>query len=195
MRERAGIANFGFDIPVAGLSGRGMNTGVGVTYNSRLWTKSGTDHFTYDVENSWLAAGFNLSLGYLELEYPSGQSPIPRILTDPNGTRHQLFSVGNGSYETADGTFIRVEGYTATYPDGTKIRYYTDFATGTLQRHYPTAITDRHGNVIYTVYDSDLSGRLSYIVDTLGRVYPVSLRHNARKKIGFRNEAEPFGCA
>jgi RHS repeat-associated protein len=169
MRERAGIANFSFDIPVAGLSGRGMNASAGITYNSRLWTKSGTNHFTYDVENSWLAAGFNLSLGYLELQYPSGQSPIPKILTDPNGTRHQLFPVGNGYYETADGTFIRVSGYTATYPDGTKIRYYTDFATGVMQRHYPTAITDRHGNVIYTVYDSDLSGRLKYIVDTLGR--------------------------
>lgn len=183
IRERAGVGNFSFNIPVASLPSRGMDASVGITYNSRLWTKSGTNNFTYDVENSWLAPGFNLSLGYLELEYPSGQSPIPRILTDPNGTRHQLFSVGSGNYETADGTFIRVQGYTATFPDGTKIRYYTDYATGVLQRHYPTSITDRHGNMMFTVYDSDLSGRLKSIVDTIGRYIRFHYDTTPEKKL------------
>ena len=56
IRHRAGIANFGFDLPLASLSGRGINAGASMTYNSRTWNKSlngsGQDHFTYDVDQS-----------------------------------------------------------------------------------------------------------------------------------------------
>jgi RHS repeat-associated protein len=174
-RERAGIANFSFDLPVADLPGRNLDASVGITYNSRVWTKSivsgGGSRFTYDVEGGWFAPGFNFSLGYLDINYPPNLAPVPYALTDPDGTRHQLAPVTQGGvtyYETTDGTFIRVDGYTATFPDGTKIRYFTEGAAGSPARHFPTSITDRHGNMIQMVY-KDVHGRLDYIRDTLSR--------------------------
>ncbi|MBK8151365.1 MAG: RHS repeat protein [Acidobacteria bacterium] len=61
-----------------------------------------------------------------------------------------------------------MDGYTATFPGGTKVRYWTEGTTGSSSRHFPTSITDRHGNFISTVY-KDTSGRLDYVRDTLSR--------------------------
>ncbi|MCW5955995.1 MAG: RHS repeat protein [Pyrinomonadaceae bacterium] len=147
VRHRAGTANFSFGLPLASLSGRGIDAGVGMTYNSRTWNKSctqfdtnnwpncvsGYEHFTYDVDQSWVAPGFTTGFGYIEssaeirnviVDPPNNnwQTEItPLGLTDPDGTRHQFactattpipgtFQSRCTRYSTSDGTRIEVAG-------------------------------------------------------------------------------------
>jgi RHS repeat-associated protein len=137
IHHRAGVANFSFDIPLAGLMGRGVDVGVALAYNSLAWNQSVTvdqnnnvvPHFTYDVEQSWIAPGFSSGFGYLEtvaqsrnIIYAAPHNSwhteiMPLGLTDADGTRHQLqcksYSTISGtnqprcnSYATTDGTFV-----------------------------------------------------------------------------------------
>lgn len=142
IRHRAGIANFSFGIPLAGLSGRGINAGAGMTYNSRTWNKSCSEydsqgncaqnHFTYDVEQSWIAPGFSSGFGYLETSaivqfiHPHQSSNftyhteiVPNGTTDADGTRHQFacaewiqlqgtYTSKCTMYRSHDGTFIKI---------------------------------------------------------------------------------------
>ncbi|HEX8247414.1 MAG TPA: hypothetical protein VF599_04455, partial [Pyrinomonadaceae bacterium] len=224
IRHRAGIANFNFEIPIASLSGRGINAGVALNYNSRAWNKSATvnqnntlvPHFTYDVDQSWIAPGFTTGFGYLETAaqtrniiynapHNSWHTEIqPLGLTDPDGTRHQLVCKSSSTipgtsgyqtrcnvYATSDGTLIEFAAkpwianpnnswtpYTGTYhqisfatvyPDGSRVWYSGAFGSGLNRRHYPLIIQDRNGNRLRIVYQSDQSGRIDYIRDTLNR--------------------------
>jgi RHS repeat-associated protein len=140
IRHRAGIANFSFGLPLAGLAGRGLDAGIGLTYNSRTWNRSQTvdinnnvvDHFTYDVEQSWIAPGFSSGFGYLETEarvqyihpYQSSNFQyyteiVPVGITDTDGTRRQLvcsswspiynsYSFRCDAYTSTDGTFLSI---------------------------------------------------------------------------------------
>lgn len=146
IQHRAGIANFSFGIPLAALAGRGIDAGVGLVYNSRTWNKSLTedpnnpnatiDHYTYDVEQSWIAPGFSSGLGHLNSYFlnrsvvmMNGSNTyianygevVPDGITDADGTRHQIECktwapiVGGHvsaryctAYETTDGSFIKV---------------------------------------------------------------------------------------
>lgn len=143
IRHRPGAANFSFGLPLASLSGRGIDAGVGLTYNSRTWNKSCSQfdsqgincvqsHFTYDVEQSWIAPGFSTGFGYLETRAritnmtsgpPNNWYTViePVGLTDPDGTRHELTCKTEvihqptgrpycGVFTTTDGSFIEFTG-------------------------------------------------------------------------------------
>jgi Bacterial Ig-like domain (group 2) len=139
-RERAGSANFTFDVPLVSLPGRaGLDVNLGLTYNSRLWHKSvrttvdgdgnetQTTRLTYDVDNGWPGTGFKLGYGQMESQGSAGAT-----LTDGDGTRHEMRRVNpsdanNHDYESTDGTFILFNGGrgwgTVTYTDGTRVEY------------------------------------------------------------------------
>lgn len=188
-RERAGIGNFGFSVPVASLSGRGMNASVGLSYNSQLWTKSGYQsnyQYTYNVDGNWLAPGFELSYGYLDFYGTAGQYSSQLILTDGDGTRHQLAlasNTGYGSnwhsvYQSSDGLFVQADidyntsnyaitNLEITYADGKKVEYGNP---NVQKRRFPVNITDINGNYISIAYPADDQlGKISDITDTLGR--------------------------
>ncbi len=197
VKHRAGIANFSFGIVLASLSGRGINAGAGMAYNSRTWNKSlnanSQNHFTYNVEQSWIAPGFSSGFGYLDsVAFPTGSYGFYKIkpagLIDADGTRHQFVcKTWSGSaclaFESADGTFIKTGGevlvsslnsyanttFTATYPDGSKVYYAGAFGSGTNRRHYPVIVQDSNGNRVRIAYKTDQSGRIDFITDTLNR--------------------------
>ncbi len=146
IQHRAGIANFSFGLPLATLAGRGIDAGVGLVYNSRTWNKSLTedpnnpnttiDHYTYDVEQSWIAPGFSSGFGELNSHFlnrsvvmMNGSNTynanygevVPDGITDADGTRHQIECktwtqiIGGHvssqyctAYETTDSSFIKV---------------------------------------------------------------------------------------
>ena len=196
IKHRAGIANFSFGVGFASLPGRGVDASVGMTYNSRTWNKSCTaydtggnctnNHFTYDVEESWVTPGFNVGFGYVESYRTGSSSPytvVPYGLTEADGTRHELQCKSyTGSlcdyYQTSDGSFIKVtrnyfpnartSGFTAVYPDGTKINYAYPTDPDYAGKYFPYSIQDSNGNRISIVY-KDQSGRIDYIRDTLNR--------------------------
>lgn len=170
--ETNGNKNFTFALPVAGLPGRGINAAVSLVYNSAVWNKStapstGSTWMTYDVDSSWPATGWRMTLGQIENQGSAGYT-----LIDADGTRHALSLTSTSHYDTTDGTFIHYHGGstsgTLSYPDGTIATYG---AGGGGYRLYPTQIKDRNGNYISISYagTNGAGPKISSITDTLGR--------------------------
>lgn len=168
--EAPGSENFSFDVPVTGLSGRGVDVSLSLVYNSRTFNKStdpfdGSTWMTYDVDSGWPAAGFRLGYGQIE-----DQGSFGFTLTDADGTRHALAFTSTYNYDTTDGTFIHFVGGrgwgSLYYADGTRVDYG---AAGSGFRSYPTKIVDRNGNYILINYLGGVGPRISCIKDTLGR--------------------------
>jgi RHS repeat-associated protein len=209
-RERAGSANYSFDIPVASLPGRGSDAAVGITYNSHVWTKSEFDEtrtFDFDFNSSWLAPGFSIGYGSIEGYSTYFGNGVAYLLTDPDGTRHQLIyqqAVGNCvTYESTDGSFIQttVCGIYAApeikvvYPNGMRITYGAITSQG---KRFPVKFTDRNGNMISISYLSgDNVGKIAYIRDTLNRYITFHYDDTTEKKLvavtvpGYDNSSTP----
>lgn len=164
----SGNKNFSFGLPVVGLPGRGLDVSLSLVYNSNVWNKS-TDGFgtwmTYDVDSSWPATGWRMTLGQIE-----DQGSYGFTLTDMDGTRRALVYTSAYNYHTTDGSFIRYYGAGSWgvlyYPNGT-IAYYG--AGGGGYRLYPTQIVDRNGNYILISYVNSVGPKISTITDTVGR--------------------------
>ena len=170
--ETNGNKNFTFALPVAGLPGRGIHASLSLVYNSAVWNKStaplsGSTWMTYDVDSSWPAAGWRMTLGQIENQGSAGFT-----LVDADGTRHALSLTSTSHYDTTDGTFIHYHGGSVSgtlyYPDGTVATYG---AGGGGYRLYPTQIKDRNGNYISISYagTNGAGPKISSITDTLGR--------------------------
>lgn len=161
-------SNHSFAVPVAGLSGRGLDVSLALVYNSRVWHKAGNDLF-YDVDSGWPAPGFRLGYGQMEDQGAGGFT-----LTDPDGTRHAMAKTSPSlpyDYDSTDGTFVHFHGGrgwgTATYTDGTRVEYGAAGTNGI--RSYPTKITDRNGNYILIGYANGVGPKISSVQDTMGR--------------------------
>jgi len=169
-------ANFMFGIPLTGAPTRGIDLGLALTYNSRLWHRStdsgGVTRLTYSADSSWMAPGFTIGFGEIE---PHGTF---FTLREADGTRRKLAQVSGQIYETGDGTFIRYEGSTLggqlTYPNGTRVNYQatpsSSSPTGYLKRLTPVSFTDRNGNYSdVVIYSSGGRARVSSFRDSMGR--------------------------
>lgn len=163
-----GNKNFSFALPLVGMSGRGLGVSLPLVYNSHVWNKS-SDGFgtwmTYDVDSSWPAAGWRITLGQIE-----DQGSYGFTLTDMDGTRRALVYSSAYNYDTTDGSFIHYYGAggwgVLYYPNGTVVYYG---AGGGGYRLYPTQILDRNGNYILISYVNGVGPKISTITDTLGR--------------------------
>lgn len=177
----AGSGNFQFAAPIIGLDGRGINVNLTMTYNSRVWHKSGTDMY-FDVDGDW-QPGWTMGFGRI---VTAGNG---YMLIDGDGTRHSFsgnpwsYSAPNTSLQgfdgyTTDGTFINyyARGYRPQYgsyilnawaklPNGTTITYGASANLGA----YPTQITDANGNYLTITYKSNQGPNIDTITDTLGR--------------------------
>ncbi|MCC7307050.1 MAG: RHS repeat protein, partial [Acidobacteria bacterium] len=193
-RERYGSSNFSFDIPAASLPGRGIDASIGLTYNSRVWNKSGsgqTTTYNFNIDGNWIAPGFEM--GYGEL-VPYGWGSVGGyMLTSPSGTRHQLAyrqaSGGCSIYESNDGTFIRTticghyvqSSVNVIFPDGTQVMYGTSTSSG---KRFPIRINDRNGNMMTIAYvQGDSQGKILYIQDTLNRYINFYYEPTGDKKL------------
>lgn len=166
--DENGNSNFSFAFPVAGMSGRGLDVSLSLTYNSQLWNKSddGTDtYLTYNVDSGWPAPGFRLGFGQIE-----DQGSYGFTLTEPDGTRRALIYVSSNNYETTDGSFLHYtlgSGWsTLYYPNGTTVSYG---AAGSGYRSYPIQIEDRNGNYFTISYVAGVGPKINTIEDTLER--------------------------
>lgn len=177
----AGSGNFQFSAPLLALDGRGIDINLAMTYNSRLWHKSGSDMY-FDIDGDYIP-GWNFGFGRI---VTAGNG---YMLIDADGTRHSYngnpwsYSSPNTSLQgfdgyTSDGSFINyfARGYKPQYgsliqyawaklPNGTTITYG---APANLSA-YPTQITDANGNYITITYKGNQGPNISTITDTLGR--------------------------
>lgn len=175
----AGSGNFQIAAPVLALPGRGLDIGLGLAYNSRVWNKANSQ-ITYDIDRDWPAPGWSLGFGKIVgLGVNNGS-----MIIDADGTRHGFAGTvvygPNQNYtdftgHTTDGTFIDYTHHTglggamtyaqARYPNGNVIEYGAQ-GTGAM---YPTRITDANGNYITITYVNNQGPQIQTVTDTLGR--------------------------
>ena len=165
--ETPGSANYTFGVPLVGIPGRQLSAALALTYNSRIWHKAvvgSTTKMYFDVDAGWPAPGFRLGYGQIEHQGTSGFT-----LTEPDGTRRKMVTIGTSLYRTTDGSLITYSGSeyggSVTYPDGTKVWY----GSTSGPRNYPGMIEDRHGNVMYINYVGNVGPKISNVQDTLHR--------------------------
>ena len=218
IRHRVGISNFSFSLPLASLSGRGLNAGIGMSYNSRAWNKSAAPiaeppysqpHFTYDVEESWIAPGFSSGFGYLETQkrlfstHPTTNTGVftnyteivPIGLTDADGTRHQ-FGCANwvsiyGTYESEctkyaaqDGTFITISGNKKSYNPNNSTQIQSDY-TSSFIVNYPNGSKVFYGDS-YGSINNFTKKQYPYLMqDSNGNRISINYVANGKGKIDF----------
>lgn len=172
--------NFNWSLPLVGLPGRaGLDLGLSLTYNSLVWTKSGTG-IKFNADNGYPAPGFRLGFPVIQAKYLNTQvgGVNAYLLITPSGYRVELRQVGTSNiYESADSSYIQMvennggASLLLLTPDGSKMDY-TPYAG----EYRCTKITDRNGNYIEATYHSD--GRLHQITDTLGRIVTFNYNPN-----------------
>ncbi|MDQ3802888.1 MAG: DUF4214 domain-containing protein [Acidobacteriota bacterium] len=174
--EGAGNGNFQTAAPVVSLPGRGLDLSLGLVYNSRLWSKTGSSEITFDADRTWPAPGWSLGFGKMV-----GMGAGGSMLIEPDGTRRPFTGTVTSSGlsvsftgKTSDGSFIDYHSYTyngamsygyAKHPNGTTVDYGA-YGDGAL---YPTQIRDANGNYITITYRNNRGPQLATVTDTLGR--------------------------
>jgi RHS repeat-associated protein len=175
--DGAGSGNYQISAPVVGLAGRAQSIALGLSYNSLLWSKTGTSEVTYDADRGWPAPGWALGFGKI-----IGLNTQGSLLIEPDGTRRGFTgtvtvygSSTSFSGKTVDGTFIdyssssyqgAINWAQARYPDGTVIDYGAP-ANGAV---FPVQITDANGNYVTVTYRYNRGPDIDTVTDTMGRV-------------------------
>ena len=182
-----GATNGDFQLaaPVLSLPGRGIDVNLALYYNSRLWSKVGTQ-MIYDADKGSPSPGWNIGFGKIIRTGANGC-----MLIQPDGTRQSHSGTNTtssyGSYYshnytgyTTDGSFTNYScDYSsspystnlngqATLANGTKITYGS--ASYSKDQAYPTKIVDPQGNYITITYVSNQGPNIQTITDTMGRV-------------------------
>ena len=162
--------NFNWNLPLVNLPGRaGLDLNIGLSYNSLVWTKYGSNFISFDDDNGWPAPGFRLGFPVIQpLYYNQEVGKYAYLLIGPDGSRTELRQVSttapnNKFYESADSSHLLLDNSTMILrtTDGTQLSFANqgnDFRC--------TQIKDRNGNYITINY---VSGRVDTVIDTLNR--------------------------
>jgi RHS repeat-associated protein len=169
-----GSQSYNYVIPILSIPGRaGLDLNLNLYYNSRIWDIDNVNNtVTFNADRDFPSYGFRLDFGYVE-KTGTGTN-ISYIVTENDGTKHQLALGSTGTYDAADGTFISFDATAKAlyYKNGT-ILYYEGFpsqgSSPTLFR--PTQIRDTNGNSIFFAYLAGHDDLLQYIVDTGDRIF------------------------
>jgi YD repeat-containing protein len=160
--------NYNWSVPLVGLAGRnGLNLGLSLSYNSLVWTKHGSS-ISFNDDGGFPSPGFRLGFPVIQpLYYNSEVGKYAFLLITPDGGRTELRQVNASAlYEAADSSHLLLDTGTTMVlhtTDGTQLSYAwmgSDYQC--------TQIKDRNGNYITVNYTA--FGRISTVVDTLGRV-------------------------
>src|SRR6185503_19928943 len=119
--------NFNWSVPLVDLPGRaGMDLNLSLSYNSRVWTRSG-NNISFDEDNGWPSAGFRLGFPVIQqLHYNGETGAYGFILISPDGRRTELRQVGTSVlFEAADSSHLLLDttDMTLRSTDGTELSY------------------------------------------------------------------------
>lgn len=159
--------NYNLNIPILGLPGRaGLDLGLSLAYNSLVWTKNGST-ISFDDDGGFPSPGFRLGFPVIQAPYYNSQvGKNAFLLIGSDGGRTELRQVNSSAlYEAADSSYLLLDSSAMILrtSDGTQLSYVWKGAD-----YQCTQIKDRNGNFITINYTA--FGRISTIVDTLGRV-------------------------
>jgi hypothetical protein len=171
--------NYNWTLPLVNLRGRaGLDLGLALSYNSLVWTRSGTS-ITYDMDEGFPSPGFRLGFPTIEpLFYNSQTGKYAYLLVTPSGSRVELRQNTSSPnlYESADSSYLQFDASQMILrtTDGTQLSY--PIYKGEAYRC--TQIKDRNGNFITVNYYNDDTGRISTITDTLARTVTFNYDSN-----------------
>ncbi|MGH9801468.1 MAG: hypothetical protein ACRD82_13975, partial [Blastocatellia bacterium] len=112
--------NYSFSLPVMSLAGRaGLNVGLGLNYNSKVWTKdSTTGTMIFNGDRGFPAPGWQMGFGAILIKHSSvgpyynsvtGKNSI--IFISPDGTRHDMgYNSALAKYESYDSSYLKFDG-------------------------------------------------------------------------------------
>jgi len=175
--------NFSWGTELVNLPGRaGLDAGLGISYNSLIWTKEGST-MVFDADSSSVSPGFRFGFPVIESAYlDSATGRFNYLMVTPSGAKVEFRqTAASNIYETADSSYAQLKIYgsadpnvppsdltiTVTGTDGTQMSYAW---IGNAYRC--TQIKDSNGN--YITVEHNEYGLLRYITDTLGRVITVN---------------------
>ena len=169
--------NFNWTLPLVSLPGRaGMNLSLSLSYNSLVWTRSGSD-ISFDEDHGSPSPGFRIGFPVIQpLYYNAEVGKYAFMLIGSDGSRTELRRVGSSSlYEAADSSHLLLDANTMVLraTDGTQLRYELKGS-----EYQCTEIKDRNGNFITITYTT--SGRIDTVVDTLARSIKFNYDANGR---------------
>jgi YD repeat-containing protein len=173
--------NYNWSLPIVGLTGRaGLDLGLSMTYNSLVWTRSGSS-IGFDLDKGFPSAGFRLGFPTIQQPtYTSQSGAVALLLLMPSGRRVELRQVSATLFESADSSWLQLD--TSVNPmilrtsDGAQLSF--QLAGGDYKC---TQIKDRNGNYITINYDT--SGHISTVKDTLSRTMTFVYSNNNLQKI------------
>lgn len=159
--------NFNWSLPLVGLPGRsGLDLALGLSYNSLVWTKVGSNAISFDNDAGFPTAGFRL--GYPTIQQPYFNAEVGKfafLLINSDGSRTELRQVGTSDlYAAADSSHLLLDAATMVLRsyDGTQMTYALMGSVFNC-----TQVKDRNGNYITLNYTP--AGRIDTVVDTLAR--------------------------
>jgi YD repeat-containing protein len=160
--------NFNWSLPLVSLPGRaGLDLGLSLSYNSLVWTKSGSA-IKFDADRGFPGPGFRLGFPVIEPRYYDiALSTNAYLMITPSGSRVQLRQVGSSNiYESGDSSYLQLTDNGSSLllrsTDGSQLSY-----TLINGAYRCTQLKDRNGNFITASYTTQ--GKLSAVLDTLGR--------------------------
>ena len=166
--------NFGWGTGLAGLAGRGLNAGFGISYNSLVWVKSGSD-IVFNPNKDNVTPGFRFGFPVIEPAYAdpmTGKNTY--LVVSPSGSRTEFRQIDGSTttFEAADSSYSQLRVINPNLivigaTDGTQSVY--ELKNGAYRC---TQIIDRNGNFI--TVNTDASGLLQSVTDTLGRIINVT---------------------
>ena len=167
-----------WSVPLLSLPGRnGLDLGLALSYSSMVWTRSGP-YIYFDEDNGFPSPGFRLGFPTVQRKVFDAQTGRKTyLLITAGGERVELRQVGTSNiYDAADSSYLRLTDNGSTLlvhsTDGTKL------SLSEINGEYRCVeIKDRNGN--YIVVNNNALGRISSIVDTLGRVINFNYDTNA----------------
>ncbi len=191
--------NLNFTAPVLALAGRGgLSLGLGLSYNSNVWTKHpGTNTMFYNAERGFPAPGWRLGFGAIQGVNNGGNiGPYTNSITSkasflyiqPDGTKRDLaYNATSGKYESYDSSYLDFDASSKILrtTSGTQITFGTSATASGDYQFLPTQIKDRQGNFLTIVYKqlSNNDTVLDYVVDTLGRRIDFYYQNNRLTEI------------
>jgi len=173
-----GSESYNYSMPLLHLPGRnGLDLDLTLYYNSHVWTKNitgaTTSTVTFNADRDWPSYGFRLGYGYIE--YAPNDATNTYVVTERDGTKHQLVFAATNSYNSNDSTYMNYNSSTKVlvYKNGTRITYeaFKADTNPTGPRLFrPKQIKDTNGNYITITYIPATDQSIYQITDTLGRV-------------------------
>jgi len=167
-----------WSVPLLSLPGRnGLDLGLALSYSSMVWTPSGP-YIYFDEDNGFPSPGFRLGFPTVQRKVFDAQTGRQSyLMITAGGKRVELRQLGASNiYDAADSSYLRLTDNGSTLlvhsTDGTKLSF------SEINGEYRCVeIKDSNGN--YITVNNNALGRITSIVDTLGRVINFNYDTNA----------------